>query len=77
MQNKKIVAFLGYAVFISIVFVIMPQNPDKITAPMDLINGFRVISAITMTIYWITNAVILGWLWRKVQPHAENQQIQK
>jgi hypothetical protein len=38
----------------------MPQNPDKITTPMDLVNGFRVVSVITMTIYWISNAVILG-----------------
>lgn len=77
MQGKKLVAFLGYAAFIGIVFVVMPQNPDKITAPMDLVNGFRAISAITMTIYWITNAAILGWLWKKFQPHLENQQIQK
>ena len=77
MQNKRFIAFLGYAAFISIVFVIMPQNPDKITAPMDLVNGFRVVSAVTMTIYWITNAVILGWLWKKVQPHTESQHVLK
>ncbi|MDE1726368.1 MAG: CbtA family protein [Thaumarchaeota archaeon] len=77
MQNKKFVAFLGYAVFIGAMFVIMPPNPDKISTPMELVNGFRAISAITMTAYWIVNALILGWLWNKVQPHVENQEIQK
>jgi len=76
MKSKKFIAFLGYAAFISLVFVIMPPNPDKITTPMELVNGFRAISAVTMTVYWIANAVILGWLWQKFQPHLEKQ-IQK
>ncbi|MBI1828631.1 MAG: hypothetical protein HY222_06435 [Thaumarchaeota archaeon] len=52
----------------------MPANPDKITTSMDLVNGFRVISAVTMTIYWITNAIILGYLWQRFQPHIEREQ---
>jgi len=74
MQNKKFVAFLGYAAYMIIVFVVMPPNPDAITAPMDLVNGFRAISAVTMTIYWISNAIILGYLWQRFQPHLEREQ---
>lgn len=74
MQNKKFVAFLGYVAFMIILFVVMPPNPDKITTSMDLVNGFRVISAVTMTIYWITNAIILGCLWQKFHPHIEREQ---
>jgi predicted cobalt transporter CbtA len=77
LQNKKIIAFAGYTAFIGILFVVMPQNPDKITTPMELVNGFRAVSVITMTIYWITNAVILGWLWKKFQPHVKNEQVLK
>lgn len=69
-RKKKFFAPLGYVVFVSVAFLVVPQNPDKILAPMDLVNGFRVASLITMTIYWIVNAIILGLLWQKFQPDA-------
>lgn len=74
MHSKRFLAFLGYAGFISVVFFVMPPYPDKITISMDLVNGFRTVSVITMTIYWIANAIILGFLWQKFQPHAPRQQ---
>jgi hypothetical protein len=70
LKNKKFLAFLGYAIFITVVFLIMPPNPDKISISMELVNGFRAISAATMTIYWVSNALILGWLWNKIKPDA-------
>ena len=72
-KSKKILAFAGYAIFISIAFVLMPQNPDKVSAPMDLVNGFRTMSAVTVTIYWLVNAVILGALWHRFQTKRELQ----
>ena len=68
LQNKKFLIPIGYAVFMIAVFLLMPQNPDKITAPSDLINGFRMASLGTMTLYWIVNAIILGLLWQKFHP---------
>ncbi|HEU5488763.1 MAG TPA: CbtA family protein, partial [Candidatus Nitrosotalea sp.] len=70
MKNKKFLAFVGYAGFMGIIFVIMPPNPDPIKTPMELVNGFRAISAGTMTAYWIVNGIILGWMWKKVKPDA-------
>ena len=75
MQSKKFVVPIGYAIYICIIFLIMPANPDKITAPMDLVNGFRIVSAATMTMYWVVNAIILGFLWQKFQPHTRQQEI--
>lgn len=69
-RKKKYVAPLGYALYIVIVFLLIPQNPDKILAPMDLVNGFRESSLLTMTIYWVVNAIILGLLWQKFQPDS-------
>lgn len=74
MQNKKFVAFFGYAVFMITLFVVMPPNPDAIKAPMDLVNGFRILSAATITMTWIVNAIILGYLWQRFQPHLESEQ---
>ncbi len=70
MKSKKFLAFVGYAGFIGITFVVMPSNPDPINTSMDLVNGFRIISASTMTAYWIANGIILGWMWKKVKPDA-------
>lgn len=75
MPSKRFMAFLGYAGFISVVFFVMPPYPDKITISMDLVNGFRAVSVITMTIYWVANAVILGWLWKRIQPHKDTPQV--
>jgi len=69
-QDRKFVIPVGYAIYISIAFLLMPQNPDRIIAPVDLVNGFRIFSLSTMTIYWIVNAIILGLLWQKFQPDS-------
>ena len=74
-QNTKVLAFAGYAVFIGIVFALMPPNPDEITAPMDLVNGFRVMSVVAVSVFWVSVAVILGGLWHKFRPDAENPDI--
>ncbi len=67
-KGKKIAAFIGYAVFISAVFIAMPANPDEVTAPMDLVNGFRVMSVLAVSIFWISIGIILGLFWEKLQP---------
>jgi hypothetical protein len=66
LQNKKKgLAFVGYAVFITAIFFIMPVNPDEVKAPMDLVNGFRAMSVIAVTTFWIAEAIIFGMLWQK------------
>jgi len=75
-SSKKLIAPLGYTIFITIAFLLMPDNPDKITISMDLVNQFRIASLITVTISWIANALILGALWQRFQPHITRQQIQ-
>ena len=65
LETKKYLAFVGYAVFITAVFFIMPPSPDEVTAPMDLVNGFRTMSVMAVTIFWIAEAIILGALWQR------------
>ena len=69
--NKKFIAILGYGVFISSVFVAMPENPDEVTAPMDLVNGFRIMSVLGVSTFWISIGVILGLLWNRFKPNKE------
>jgi len=65
LDTKKYLAFVGYAVFITAVFFIMPPSPDEVTAPMDLVNGFRTMSVVAVTTFWVAEAIILGLLWQK------------
>jgi hypothetical protein len=66
-QNKKFLAFVGYATFISVVFFLLPGNPDEITAPMELVEGFRGASFVAVSVYWLTLALILGGFVEKLQ----------
>jgi len=69
--KKKLISIAGYAVFISLVFFIMPENPDPITAPMDLVTGFRVMSVLAVSTFWISVGLFLGLLWNRFQPNKE------
>ncbi|EGP94114.1 CbtA family protein [Nitrosarchaeum koreense] len=70
-SQKKIVAFVGYTIFISIVFVVMPPNPDEISAPMELVNDFRTMSVIAVSVFWVSVATILGIFWSKFRPDSQ------
>lgn len=72
LQSKtKIVAFVGYGIFVVMIFALMPPNPDEITAPMDLVNGFRAMSVVAVSVFWVSLAFILGALWHKFRPDSE------
>ena len=70
-NNKKIIALAGYGVFISIAFFTMPENPDEITAPMNLVNEFRIMSVLGVTSFWISIGLIMGFFWNRLRPHKE------
>ena len=70
-KNKKLVSLFGYGVFISIVFVAMPENPDEVTAPMDLVNEFRIMSILGVTSFWASVGIILGLFWNKLNSKEE------
>jgi predicted cobalt transporter CbtA len=71
-NKKRIIAFVGYGALMSLVFFLMPENPDKITAPMELVNGFRGVVFLTSTVFWFTLALILGAFWQKTNPDLPN-----
>ena len=71
LQNKKILAFVGYAIFISVVFVVMPENPDEISAPMELVNGFRGMAFVAVSVYWLALGLILGGFVEKLKERLE------
>jgi len=74
-QNKrKLVPIIGYGIFISVVFFVMPENPDEITAPIDWVNEFRIMSFLGVTSFWVSIGVILGFFWNRFSPNKETTQ---
>ena len=65
MNSKKIIIPLMYAAIMVTAYVVMPSNPDKIEISMDLILTFRILSAITIGIFWGILGIIFGSLWDK------------
>ena len=49
----------------TIAFIVMPDNPDEITAPMNLVNEFRFVSVLGVSSFWISVGIILGLFWKK------------
>jgi predicted cobalt transporter CbtA len=68
-KAKQIVVPVLYIGIIAAAFMILPPNPDEITAPMDLVMGFRIASGLTMSAFWGLLGLILGALWDKTRPH--------
>ena len=73
LKNKnRVLAIIGYAILMSIVFFMMPDNPDKISTSMELVNGFRAVAFLTGTVFWFTLALFLGMFWQKTNPDLSN-----
>jgi predicted cobalt transporter CbtA len=65
---KKSIIPVAYAAIISGAYLAMPANPDPMNAPMDLVMGFRITSAITISMFWGLLGVIFGTFWDKLNP---------
>ena len=70
--KNRILPVIGYGVLISLVFFVMPENPDEISTSMELINGFRTVAFLTGTVFWFTLALFLGVFWQKTNPDLSN-----
>ena len=69
--RKKIVSLIGYGVLVSIVFFVMPDNPDENLAPASLVEGFRIMSVLGVSTFWISIGILLGSLWSRFNPNKE------
>jgi predicted cobalt transporter CbtA len=65
MNSKKVIIPLMYAAIMVTTYVVMPFNPDKIEISMDLIQTFRILTAITIGVFWAILGIIFGSLWDK------------
>jgi len=62
-NSKKIVLPLVYGGIMIAAYLTLPSNPDTISISMELIQSFRVWTAITVGIFWGLLGIIFGSLW--------------
>jgi predicted cobalt transporter CbtA len=68
-ESRKIIVPAIYAVIIALAFVVLPANPDEITISSDLLLNFRIVTTITMGIFWGVLGILLGSFWDIIRPH--------
>jgi len=68
-KSKKVLVPAIYAAIMAAGYFAMPANPDVISAPMDLVLSFRIVSALTMSMFWGLLGLTLGAFWDKLRPH--------
>ena len=77
MKAKSSLKFLVISTIYTIImidaFIFVPSNPDDITAPISLVNEFRIMSMLTMTIFWVVLGITFGLIWNKLKPHETTQ----
>lgn len=69
--SKKILFPLIYAAVMIVAYFVLPPNPDKISISMDLIHTFRVVTALTIGLFWGILAIVFGSLWDRFIPREE------
>lgn len=62
-----------YAAVMAAAFVILPPNPDAISAPMDLVTAFRLASGFTMSVFWALLSLATGIFWDRLRPHETSR----
>ncbi|MEE3213816.1 MAG: CbtA family protein [Thermoproteota archaeon] len=70
--KNRILPIIGYGILMTLVFFVMPENPDEISTSMELVNNFRIVAFLTGTVFWFTLALFLGVFWQKTNPDLSN-----
>lgn len=68
--RKFVIISIIYSGMIGGVFITMPNNPDQIFAPIELVEEFRLASGFTMSIFWLVLGITFGSMWEKLKPQG-------
>jgi predicted cobalt transporter CbtA len=68
-ELRRIIVPAIYAVIIALAFVVLPNNPDEIVISSDLLMNFRIVTTITMGVFWGVLGLMIGSFWDVVRPH--------
>ncbi len=71
--SKKILFPMIYAAVMIVAYIVLPPNPDKIGISMNLIHTFRIVTALTIGMFWGILAIVFGSLWNRFIPREERK----
>jgi predicted cobalt transporter CbtA len=71
--SKKILFPMIYAAVMIVAYIVLPPNPDKIGISMNLIHTFRIVTALTIGMFWGILAIVFGSLWDRFIPREERK----
>lgn len=60
-RNVWAVPLLVYGIYVVIVYLAMPANPDPVEMPGEIVWPFRVISFVGHMLFWAVMGVVFGW----------------
>jgi predicted cobalt transporter CbtA len=66
-----VVTVAVYGGYMTVLYAIMPANPDPVAMPADLVDAFRTISLAGLVLFWMVFGGTFGWLARNApQPRT-------
>lgn len=68
--RKFLIVSIIYSGLMGGAFVLIPNNPDVISAPIDLVQEFRVASGFSMSVFWLVLGLLFGSMWERLKPHG-------
>ena len=63
-------ALAVFAAVAGAAFLLIPPNPDPVTAPADLISSFRASSVLGLAVLWVSIGLFFGLFWKRSEPRA-------
>ncbi len=67
-KHGRVIGPIVYVALVSCLFIVMPSNAESTDIPREMVDGFRMMSVIGVFSFWITNGLLLGILWNKLEP---------
>jgi predicted cobalt transporter CbtA len=65
LRRLSIWPVLGYVVYVVVVYLLLPTNPDAVAMPSDIVWKFRALSLTGLFLFWGVLAFAFAWFSRK------------
>ena len=61
-RRARAVVLVSYLIYLVVIFVALPSNPDPVKLPFELVREFRALSLAGQLLFWTTMAGAFWWL---------------
>jgi predicted cobalt transporter CbtA len=61
-SRARVVVLVIYLIYLVVIFLTMPFNPDEVRLPAELVREFRILSLLGQLLFWTTMGGAFCWL---------------